>query len=177
MKCMSCSVDVDPKWRFAIEKNTCPLCGQAILPEHLKNLLTSLSETMWKLEEYPEQVADWLLSNHNYIKTDSSLLPTFLPREMLKVLKHEEDERDFQERKKFTVKVKTEQGEEEIQAETLQSEDKTNDFFKRAEVIRDSSKSNSNPNPKAPKEFRGAAEKTEYLKSVKKQIEQEGSQG
>jgi len=178
MKCISCDIEINPKWKHAVEINVCPFCGEHILEEHLKNLLTSLGETMSKLQEYPEQVSDWLLSNHNYIKTDSPLLPTFLPKEMIRQLKSDEDERDFQERKKFTVKVKTELGEEEIQAETLQSEDKTNDFFKRAEVIKGSPKTtNTKPNPKAPKEFRNPAEKTEYLKNLKSQIEQEGSQG
>lgn len=182
MKCISCEVEINPKWKHAVEINVCPFCGQHILEEHLKNLLTSLAETMAKLQSYPEQVNDWLLSNYNYIKTDSLDLPNYLPRELLKQLKKEEDERDFQERKKFTVKVKTEQGEEDIEAETLQSEDKTSEFFKRAEVIKSGPngkqfKSNNQANSKAPKEFRNTAEKTKYLKSLKEQIEENGSEG
>lgn len=179
MKCISCDVEINPKWKHAVEINVCPFCGDHILEEHLKNLLTSLAETMVKLQDYTEQVDDWLFSNYNYIKTDSPRLPEFLPPEFVKQLKKEEEERDFLERKKFTVKVKTEQGEEEVEAETLQDEDKTNDFFKRAEVIREgpNTKSNAKPNPKAPKEFKNPTEKTQYIKNLKKQIEAEGSQG
>lgn len=170
MKCISCDVEINPKWKHAVEINVCPFCGQHILEEHLKNLLTSLADTMQKLQAYPDQLNDWLLSNYNYVKTDSPNLISYVPKEMIKELRHEIDEQDFQDRKKFTVKVKTEKGEEEVEAQTLQSEDKTNAFFKRAEVIK--------PQAKDPKEgFKSPTEKTAYIKNLKKQIEEEGSQG
>ena len=170
MKCISCEIEINPKWKHAVEINVCPFCGQHILEEHLKNLLTSLADTMEKLQTYPDQVNDWLLSNYNYIKTDSVDLLNFVPKDALKDIKKEIDDQDFQERKKFTVKVKTEHGEEEVEAETLQSEDKTSEFSKRAGVIR--------PKAKDSKEgFKSVAEKTSYLKNVKRQIETEGSQG
>lgn len=170
MKCISCEIEINPKWKHAVEINVCPFCGQNILEEHLKNLLTSLGETMEQLRTYPNEVGDWLLSNYSYIKTDSPDLLNYVPKDVLKEMKRDIDDQDFQDRKKFTVKVKTENGEEEVEAETLQSEDKTSDFFKRAQVIR--------PKAKDPQEgFKSAAEKNAYLKSVKKQIESEGSPG
>jgi hypothetical protein len=170
MKCISCEVEINPKWKHAVEINVCPFCGQHILEEHLKNLITSLGETMEKLQAYPEQLNDWLLSNYNYIKTDSPDLLNYVPKDVLKEMKRDIDDQDFQERKKFTVKVKTENGVEEVEAETLLSEDKTSDFLKRAGVIR--------PKAKDPTEgFKSAAEKNAYLKNVKAQIESEGSQG
>lgn len=170
MKCISCETEINPKWKHAIDINVCPFCGLHIMEEHLKNCLANLATAMADMQKYPDQLADWLLSNYNYIKTDSPNLISFVPKESLKEIKREIDDQEFHDRKKFTVKVKTESGVEEVEAETLQSEDKTDDFFKRAEVIR--------PKSKDPKEgFKSASEKTSYIKSIKKQIETEGSQG
>lgn len=167
MKCISCEVEINPKWKYAIDMNVCPFCGKHIMEEHLKTLLASLADTMEKLAEYPDQVNDWLLSNYNYIKTDSPDLPNYMPDDYIRELKKLEDERDFQERKKFTVKVKTEKGEEEVVAEKIQSDEKTSDFFKRAEAINSVSKDG----PKS------VSEKTAYLKQLKKKIETEATQG
>lgn len=166
MKCMSCEMEINPKWKHAIDINICPFCGQGIMEEHLKNLFTTLRETMDKLQEYPSQLNDWMLSNHNYIKTDSELLPNFLPKEYVKEIVKAEEEKDFQERKnnKFTVTVKTDAGEEEVVAEKIQTDEKTNEFFKRAEAIK--------PNLDG---FQSATEKNEHLKKMVQQIKRSGS--
>jgi Zn-finger nucleic acid-binding protein len=122
MECISCKVEINPQWSHAIDINVCPFCGKHIMDEHLKNLFGTLRETMDALQTYPEQLNDWMLSNHNYVKTDSEKLLNYVPKEMLTDLKKIKDDKDFQERKKFTVKVKTETGVEEVQAESLQSE-------------------------------------------------------
>jgi hypothetical protein len=181
MKCISCEIEINPQWTHAIDINVCPFCGKHIMEEHLKNLFTTLRETMVSLQAYPDQVNDWLLSNYNYIKTDSPNIGKFMPPELLKELKKVEDNKDFLQRKesnKFTVKVQTETGEEEVQAEKIQSEERTNDFFKRAEVIK------TNPNPGGPSKqqqgpnvYQSPAEKTEHLKKVAQQIKKAGSQG
>src|SRR5579885_95705 len=106
MKCITCEVEINPKWKHAIDINVCPFCGQHIMEEHLKNLLTSLGETMEKLQAYPQQLDDWLLSNYNYIKTDSPNLKMYLPKETVKELRKELDEAEFQEKKRSVVKVK-----------------------------------------------------------------------
>ncbi len=182
MKCISCEVEINPQWKHAIDINVCPFCGKHIMEEHLKNLFASLRETMEALHEYPDQLNDWMLSNHNYIKTDSPDIGKYMPKEMLQELKKTEDEKEFQKKKesqnqKFTVKVKNENGEEEeVVAEKIQSEEKTNDFFKRAEVIK--SNKNNAPSP-APgtANFQSPTEKTQHLKKVAAQIKRAGSQG
>lgn len=167
MKCISCEIEINPQWKHAVEINVCPFCGKHILEEHLKNLLTSLRETMDSLLSYPEQLDDWMLSNHSYIKTDSPKIGEYMPAEMLKELKVLDHDKSFQDRKnsqKSIIKVQTEAGEEDVLVEKIQSEETTNDFFKRAEVI----KKNSDVSPN---------EKTQHLKKVAQQIRRAGSQG
>lgn len=170
MKCLSCESEIDPKWKFAIEQNTCPLCGMSIMEEHLKNLLTSLTDIMTKLQQYPDQVNDWLLSNFNYIKTDSPKLIQFVPKDQIQTLLPEPvspkvlEDNTLKNDKKFTVKIKTDAGEQEIEAEKIQEEERTNEFFKRAEAVK----------PKIDG-FRSTAEKTEHLKKIALQIKRAGT--
>jgi hypothetical protein len=169
MKCISCSGDINPQWTHAIEINVCPFCGKHIMEEHLKNLFATLRSTMESLAQYPDQLNDWMLSNHQFIKTDSPNLIDFVPKEQLQVkpLKREASpvEDELQENKKFIVKVKTEAGvEEEVVAEKIQSEERTNDFFKRAEVIK----------PRLDG-FQSPAQKNEHLKKMAEQIKRAGS--
>ena len=166
MKCASCEIEINPQWRHAIDANVCPFCGSAILEEHLKNLLSTISDVMEDLLAYQDQLNDWMLSNHSYIKTNSPDLIYHIPQEMLQV---SQKDVDFQKRKeaqdkKFTVKVQTEMGEEEVVVEKVQSEDKTNDFFKRAEAVK--------PNIEG---YKNTMEKTEHLKRVVQQIKKGGS--
>lgn len=162
MRCISCEMEIDPKWKHAIDINICPFCGQGIMDEVLRDLISVLRETMESLQKYPDQLNDWLLSNHSYIKTDSPQLPNFLPKEYVhsKNRKSNEDA----ESKKYTVKVMTEAGEQDVVAEKVQTEEKTNEFFKRAEAIK--------PNIDG---FKSTEEKTAHLKKLKKQIERDGS--
>jgi hypothetical protein len=136
------------------------------MEEHLKNLFTTLRETMNKLSEYPSQLNDWMLSNHNYIKTDSPNLLKYLPSEYTKEIVKAEKEKEFQEKKdnKFVVTVKTEAGEEEVVAEKIQTDEKTNEFFKRAEAIK----------PKMDG-FQSPTEKNTHLKNLVQQIKKSGS--
>lgn len=174
MKCISCEIEINPQWAHAIDINVCPFCGKHIMEEHLKNLFTTLRETMENLATYPDQLNDWMLSNHNYIKTDSSDIGKYMPADILKDLKKLEDEKDFVRRKdsqKFTVKVQTETGEEEVQAEKIQSEKETNDFFKRAEVIR----TGPTNQQLGPNTFQSPTEKTQHLKKMFQQIKKAGA--
>lgn len=173
MKCMSCEVEINPQWKHAVEKNVCPFCGKDIMQEHLKNLFSSLRETMEQLQEYPDQLNDWMLSNHDYIKTNSPNIGQFMPKVSNEELRKQVEEEIFAERKaadkkssdkKFTVKVETENGEEEVIAEKIQSEEKTNEFFKRAETIKNNDGA-----------FKSTAEKTQHLKAMAQQIKREGA--
>lgn len=180
MKCISCETEINPKWKHAIDINVCPFCGEHIMEEHLKNCLTGLAAAMEEMLKYPDQLNDWLLSNHNFIKTDSPKLPEFLPKEFYKELKKQEFERDFADKKQYTVKVKTENGEEDVVTEKIQSDEKTNDFFKRAEVVRpNSDKGDRGERPvnsrDKEKTFSSVGEKTQHLKDLKRQIERDGA--
>src|ERR1700677_4568820 len=106
MECISCKLEINPQWAHAIDMNICPYCGKPIMDEHLKNLFATLRATMEHLQTYPDQLNDWMLSNHNYIKTDSDKLITYVSKDIIADLKKVKDEKEFQDRKKFTVKVK-----------------------------------------------------------------------
>jgi len=182
MKCISCEVEINPQWGHAIDINVCPFCGKHIMEEHLKNLFSTLRETMVQLGTYQNQLNDWMLSNHNYVKTDSPDIGKYMPADMIKELKKVDDEKDFlarKESKKFIVNIKNEAGEnEEVLAEKIQSEERTESFFKRAEVI----KTNQNPGTQTkqqqgPNSYQSLSEKTQHLKEVAKQIKKAGSQG
>lgn len=179
MKCISCETEINPKWKHAIDINVCPFCGEHIMEEHLKNCLTGLAAAMEEMLKYPDQLNDWLLSNHNFIKTDSPKLPEFLPKEFFKELKRAEFEKEYAEKR--TIKVKTDNGvEEDVVTEKIQSDEKTNDFFKRAEVVRtnnDRGDRGERPVNSKDKErtFSSVSEKTQHLKDLKRQIEREGA--
>jgi len=168
MKCMSCESEINPKWKHAIDSNVCPFCGDSVMEDKLKDLFSDLRLTMEELIQYPEQLHDWLLSNYGFIKTDSPDLPTYLPAEFMKQFNDKasakKPQKDVVENGKFTVKVQTEQGEEEVQAERIQNEERTNSFFKRAEAVK--------PNIDG---FNSTAEKTKHLKSMANQIKKAGT--
>jgi hypothetical protein len=177
MKCVSCEIEINPKWSHAISINVCPFCGKHIMEEHLKNLFASLSETMGQLQQYTNQLDDWLLSNYNYIKTDSPDLKLYLPKEAVRELKQELDEQELQDKKTTTVKIKLPGGgEEEITVEKPQSEAKTNSFFERAEVLKGSGKT-SGKSVDGSEPHKSVAEKTQYLKERVQQIQAAASQG
>lgn len=166
-------MDINPKWQHAIDINVCPFCGKGIMEEHLKNSFMSLRQTMDQLDLYPNQLNDWMLSNHNYIKIDSPDLHLYMPKSYAdEIRKQVEDEylsdKKIQEKKKssdkFTVKVKTDHGEEDVIAEKIQSEEANSEFFKRAEAIK--------PNIDG---FKSTVEKTQHLKAMAQQIRREGA--
>jgi Zn-finger nucleic acid-binding protein len=64
---MSCSEQINSKFKYAIESNTCPFCGSVIMEEELKNLLTELRVVFDKLQNYPEELKDFLQNNFNLI--------------------------------------------------------------------------------------------------------------
>lgn len=182
MKCISCEIEINPQWTHAIDINVCPFCGKHIMEEHLKNLFGTLRETMESLSDYPDQLNDWMLSNHSYIKTDSPNIGKYMPADMLEELKKVEESKMFRDKKesqRYPIKIKTENGEEEIWAEKIQSEEKTNDFFKRAEVIKTGGSGNNGPTKQqlGPNVFQSPAEKTAHLKKIAEQIRKVGSEG
>lgn len=65
MQCMNCKGDVPPAWVHAIQTNTCPGCGGAIMDDAAKELLTQLRDAMTKMPNDPEGVAGWLMSTYD----------------------------------------------------------------------------------------------------------------
>lgn len=68
MRCISCGVDVPPIWVKAIELNSCPSCGSAIMNEATQDLLKELSDALTRMPNNPQGVAGWLLSNYRFQK-------------------------------------------------------------------------------------------------------------
>jgi Zn-finger nucleic acid-binding protein len=75
MKCQSCQVTIDPKWKNAIEKNECPFCGEAIMDSVLKDLLTEAKDLFTELmkEEYKSSFVDWIRANYSFVLTSQKL--------------------------------------------------------------------------------------------------------
>jgi hypothetical protein len=129
MKCLSCQVDIDPKWKHAIDNNVCPFCGDHIIPEDLKNNIISLREVISCFKEkYSEQLDDLLFSNYNYVRTDSPRMKQFIPepKVIYRTSKKSEPVEDSSE------DTDTEQFEEDHV--TVQDPEVTSKFFKNAEA-------------------------------------------
>lgn len=190
MKCISCETEINPKWKHAIDINVCPFCGEHIMEEHLKNCVAALAKAMDDMGKYQEQLDDWLLSNHNYIKTDSPNLINFVSREdainnfnLAETSKKSEKKEAISEEPTTSVKkIKVPDGKggfvvEEVIVEKRQSEEQTNGFFDRAEVLKGSGKTSGKAlkeadEPEAPK---SVAEKTRNLKARVAEIKKAGS--
>lgn len=173
MKCISCELDINPQWKHAIDMNVCPFCGKHIMEEHLKNLLSGLRTTMESLQNYSAQLDDFLLSNYNYIKTDSPDLKDYLPKEVIKELRKEIDDAEFQEKKRSVMKIKTrdEDGniiEQDVTVEKIGSDNRTQTFHDRANNMLKQEKAVDG-------EPKSVAERTKDLRKLKAQIEAEAA--
>ena len=121
-----------------------------------------------------------IFSNHNYIKTDSPNLKSFLPKEAIKELVKEVNVISPQENKQTTIQIKLPGGgTQEVLVEKTQSEETTNGFFDRAEAIKGSGKTSgkaarASDEPEPPK---SVIEKTKNLKSRVQQIQREAASG
>jgi Zn-finger nucleic acid-binding protein len=186
MKCLSCESEINPKWIHAIEINVCPYCGKVILEEHLKNCIAALASAMTEMLKYSEQLDDWMLSNHSYIKTSSPDLIRYLPEEVLQQLsKKSVKTTNSPEEPQISIqKIKIPDGKggftiEPVQVEKTQSAEQTNSFFERAEVLKGAGKTSgkapkASDEPEAPK---SVVEKTKNLAKLAQQIKTEASQG
>ena len=179
MKCVSCETEINPKWAHAINMNVCPFCGKHIMEEHLKNLLTALRENMDKLAQYQDPLDDFLLSNYNYIKTDSPNLKFYLPKEALKEMTKEMNDAEFQEKKKSIVRIKTQDMdgniiEQDVEVEKTMSDNKTQTFHDRANNMLKQEKAVDG-------EPRSVVEKTKNLRAtaeeIRKKLDREKAEG
>ena len=173
MKCISCETEINPKWAHAIDINVCPFCGKHIMEEHLKNCIVGLAAAMEDMQKYPDQLDDWLLSNHNYIKTNSPNLKNFLPKDVIKEMRKELDDEEFHEKKKTVEKIKVSDGmggftEEEVIVEKVQSDNKTKSFHDRANNMLKQEKAVEG-------EPKSVTEKTRHYKAMADKIKQEAA--
>lgn len=113
MKCTSCSADINPKWKHAVDTNLCPFCGQPIMDTELKGLLSTLSATLESLSTYPEYLDDWLRT-HGYVH-ESKIVQVQVPVQQTKQAEARPMDKD-------TVSV--------------QDQEITNKFFKNAEATK-----------------------------------------
>lgn len=88
MQCMSCDANIPPQWVNAIESNTCPGCGQAIMDDSSKELLDELKDAMEKMPNDPAGLAGWLLSNYNLYKIGDAQ-PTEFHRQRQQQRRHD----------------------------------------------------------------------------------------
>ena len=166
MKCTSCEKEINPQWSHAIDINICPWCGKNIMEEHLKNLFSTLKDTMLSLFKYPDQLNDWMLSNYNFIQTNDVNLVKFVPEAFIEEIKESaiKNYKDSRSDRKSEPKVITSETGDEVIVEKIQDEDITNEFFKRAEAVK--------PNIDG---FKSTTEKTQRLKELAQQIKREGA--
>lgn len=77
MKCESCNVQIDPKWKNAIEKNECPFCGEFIMDNNLKELLLEAKDIFDNLmqENYKDAFVDWIKANYNFVLFNNKIAP------------------------------------------------------------------------------------------------------
>jgi hypothetical protein len=129
MKCLSCQLDIDPKWKHAIDNNVCPFCGDHIMPEDLKNNIVSLREIISSFKEkYSEQLDDLLFSNYNYVRIDSPRMKQFTPEP--KIIYHQKHSND------------EDPSHQEHESLSVQDQEVTSKFFKNAEVSKAVSRTN-----------------------------------
>lgn len=72
MRCMSCGANIPPEWVNAIQRNSCPGCGNLIMDEQTEELLHELANAMERMPNDPQGVAGWLLSNYRFQKMGSA---------------------------------------------------------------------------------------------------------
>jgi hypothetical protein len=132
------------------------------------------------MQEYPEQLNDWLLSNYNYIKTDSPDLPLYIPKELIKELNKSINDQECQDKKTEVRKIKMPDGTvTETVVEKLMTDKKTQEIFDRTEIIKGLGKTSGKAprDPNAPEPPKSLAERTEYFKGIVQKIKQENAQG
>ena len=157
MKCNSCKAEIDTKWKFAIDRNSCPFCGEEILPVELKEKIDAINTLFNSFPQaYLSDIEDWLFSHFNLVKINSekffNLMPPKIDVEKLK----SEWEESFSKNQKTSEKSFENllaEDEDDKDPSLLKKHDQniTDQFFKRTGV--------NNP-----------GERTEKLKSLVKQI-------
>lgn len=137
MKCKSCEGEVPPKFAHAIAMNMCPLCGEEIMDKELQVILVELKSCMTDgVAQYPETIFDWLKSNYHLytedevqakvkeaeVKTAEAVKATIVATTGNKGLPTKESAK----------KIELDKDGNQVAGPALQSQEKTNKFFKNA---------------------------------------------
>ncbi len=109
--------------KYAIESNTCPFCGQKIMPDELKECIHNLSSALELFEDsFSSQLDDWIYSNYGYVKVGGDKFNKLLPEP--KVI--------------YKNKVAASSNEDDLEEDesliAVQNPELTSKFFKNAEV-------------------------------------------
>lgn len=91
MKCKSCKEDVPAKFAHAISANICPLCGEEIMAEKLRNALGELKIAMTDAKEFMPEIEDWLFSNFSLKKIEENMV--LIDKEELSSLQNQSQKR------------------------------------------------------------------------------------
>lgn len=71
MKCCNCNTEIPPEWKHAINQNSCPACGGALMNDAMKELLEEIRTALAAMPNDAEGLAGWLLSNYELRKVGS----------------------------------------------------------------------------------------------------------
>lgn len=140
MQCKSCDSQIDPKWKYATDKNICPFCGKEIMDIELRDVFDALREVLVDSlnSKYSNQVKDWLHSNCGLVLESD-----------VKNYLSEEDKNEFIEvgynkakielKNSYLGKIKNESDESEINKEkglliNKPSDERASEFMRRAGV-------------------------------------------
>jgi Zn-finger nucleic acid-binding protein len=66
MKCNNCDNEILAKFTHALQANSCPFCGGAIMDETLQKILSTLKDVFDEAGAYMPQIEDWLFSNFQF---------------------------------------------------------------------------------------------------------------
>lgn len=72
MKCITCSAEIPPQWVGAINRNICPGCDGPICSQEQIELLTEMREAFKQMDNSPECIVAWLLSNYTLRKVGAA---------------------------------------------------------------------------------------------------------
>jgi hypothetical protein len=148
MQCLSCSNDIPPQFAHAVKVNTCPMCGDRIMPEALQKILNGLHELLTEANQhsFEEQVLDWVCSNLNLVHRESEEFVA-MAREVVKLASELEEAKTKlvnsvakpvpkSGRPHSEIKMAVDEVGKPIQlsGEQIQDQETTNTFMQRAQV-------------------------------------------
>lgn len=161
MKCKSCSTIIDAKLKFALNQNVCPYCGEAIMEDDLKNVISGLTQILSNYNQFKDQIESWLLANYSLISINSESFKDHIPNDIKQSFIDEASIKFKNDVRSNLIVIKDGDNQEKTEVQLKTKED-TSDFFKRAGIkdITEMSQKNT-----------AMSEKNQRLKSVLEKIQ------